>query len=260
MEPTDTPTALSAEPTSSASQRTYLLSPSRKQKVGRFLYPVGVLLLVIISVVVVSFHLNWTSPTGPQPPTYPRSNDNIAPQFFAQEAANNVDISLLEVTNAYQNVDGATIEATTTPLADSSPSALAGEISRVLADNCVDNLSITNPAGFRFQAWGFCHTTTDAAIIEQLLNHAYSSQALRVSIQDYRAWGHQEAKIFWETSNQTRYDELIRYIDSLKDEPIWQAFGNINLRVAGAGDLVENYYTINLIPRLGATEWTSSSN
>lgn len=66
---------------------------------------------------------------------------------------------------------------------------IAGHLSRLLEQNCLDTVTLTSKSGMRFNFWGFCFSTLPPATIAQLMTVGVDEGADSVSFAVYPAQG-----------------------------------------------------------------------
>lgn len=62
---------------------------------------------------------------------------------------------------------------------------IAGHLSRLLEQNCLDTVTLTSKSGMRFNFWGFCFSTLPPATIAQLMDFGVDEGADSVSFAVY---------------------------------------------------------------------------
>lgn len=67
---------------------------------------------------------------------------------------------------------------------------IAGHLSRLLEQNCLDTVTLTSKSGVRFNFWGFCFATLPPETISQFLDVAVEEGADSVSFVDYASHDH----------------------------------------------------------------------
>lgn len=66
---------------------------------------------------------------------------------------------------------------------------IAGHLSRLLEQNCLDTVTLTSKSGMRFNFWGFCFSTLPPATIAQLMDLGVDEGADSVSFAVYPVQG-----------------------------------------------------------------------
>ena len=66
---------------------------------------------------------------------------------------------------------------------------IAGHLSRLLEQNCLDTVTLTSKSGMRFNFWGFCFSTLPPATIAQLMDFGVDEGADSVSFAVYPVQG-----------------------------------------------------------------------
>ena len=67
---------------------------------------------------------------------------------------------------------------------------IAGHLSRLLEQNCVDTVTLTSKSGMRVNFWGFCFATLPPATIAQFLDVGVEEGADSVAFSDYASHDH----------------------------------------------------------------------
>ena len=66
---------------------------------------------------------------------------------------------------------------------------IAGHLSRLLEQNCLDTVTLTSKSGMRFNFWGFCFSTLPPATIAQLMDFGVDEGADSVAFAVYPVQG-----------------------------------------------------------------------
>lgn len=88
---------------------------------------------------------------------------------------------------------------------------IAGHLSRLLEQNCLDTVTLTSKSGMRFNFWGFCFSTLPPATIAQLMDFGVDEEADSVAFAVYPVQGNfHTISLNWMDAGDTDdIDELI---------------------------------------------------
>ncbi|WP_165164180.1 hypothetical protein [Corynebacterium qintianiae] len=145
------------------------------------------------------------------------------PFFPVQTDVDNVEASvrpyLITDTASARTASGVTLTGTMTDQAETDVSEFAGHVSRLLEQNCVDNMTVRSQDNVRINLWGYCYHSPGAAEIETYVEAALENSADSVSFSFYPGLPveHQVALTWFEDTA----DDADAAMDSWEDiEPV----------------------------------------
>lgn len=172
-------------------------------------YGVILIALVVSGAMLVNYSSDSSSKTIEM--AQPVRPFNKAP-IAAADVAASVRTYLIENPQVTETETGVGLRGEIAESALLAPSELTGHLSRLLEQNCLDTVTLTDPDGMRLNFWGFCFSTIPPATIEELLTFGREQGADAVSIQNYayRSNRH-EAKVTWiDAGSSSDLDALVK--------------------------------------------------
>ncbi|WP_288831362.1 hypothetical protein [uncultured Corynebacterium sp.] len=156
--------------------------PSFIQRIPQPLFTTGygaLLVGVVVSGVLLASH---ESDASAPPAAVERP---LRPWLPPQTSQDNVDASvrpyLISDVETARSPTGVTLTGSMTPTAESDTTEFSGHVSRLLQQNCVDNMTVRTQDNLRVNFWGFCYSTLPPATIDSYLAHAMEDGAQEVS-------------------------------------------------------------------------------
>ena len=92
---------------------------------------------------------------------------------------------LIADAKAARTSSGVTLTGTMTPTAEESLSEFSGHVSRLLEQNCIDNMTVTSQDNLRVNLWGYCYSSPGPESLETYLSQALDSDADSVTFAFY---------------------------------------------------------------------------
>ncbi len=133
---------------------------------------------------------------------------------------------------------GVTVTGTMTAEAEADTGAFAGHVSRLLEQNCVDNMTVTTQDNMVINLWGFCYTAPPAATLKSYVDTALDDGAQEVSF--YFLPGRKDDRTAWITWSSDSQDTADRTADGFEDIPLEDGIGRLEL-VSYGPDSVHHY-------------------
>lgn len=92
---------------------------------------------------------------------------------------------LIADAKAARTSSGVTLSGTMTPTAEESLSEFSGHVSRLLEQNCIDNMTVTTQDNLRVNIWGYCYFSPGQESLETYLGEALDSTADSITFAFY---------------------------------------------------------------------------
>ncbi len=114
-----------------------------------------------------------------------------------------------------------------------SPTELSGHLSRLLEQNCLDTVTLTDAEGMRLNFWGFCFSTIPDTTIAEVLSYGEDAEADSVAIYNYATKNNRhEVVVNWVDAGST--EELDKLVKSWRkvsipdevDRVVFNAYGD----------------------------------
>lgn len=147
--------------------------------------------LVILVVVGAAMAAGYTADTTREDAELPQPERpfNPAPADPSNVAAS-IRPNLIDNVRVGETNTGAMLRGDIVDGALDDTTAIAGHLSRLLEQNCVDTVTLTSKSGMRVNFWGFCFATLPPATIAQFIDTAVDEGADSVAFSDYASHDH----------------------------------------------------------------------
>ncbi|WJY68468.1 hypothetical protein [Corynebacterium auris] len=162
--------------------------------------------VVVMGVLLVSYESGAEEPPAvverPQRPRIP-----------AQTSQDNVDASVraayIAEPSTARTPTGVTLTGTVTEQAEADTVEFAGHLSRLLQQNCVDNMTLRTQDNMRINFWGFCYSSLPEQTIQGYIDDALRNGAEHVSFYFHPGRLHEHSVWFtWMEDTQEDLDSL----------------------------------------------------
>lgn len=92
------------------------------------------------------------------------------------------------------------------------PAEFAGHVSRLLDQNCLDTVSLSQPDGMRLNFWGFCFSTIPPATIQEVMELGEDTGADSVALLNFAQRSNRhEAQVNWmDAGDKKKLDALVK--------------------------------------------------
>ena len=148
----------------------------------------ALVILVIFGVAMAASRTTASTPAAAELPQ-PERPFNPAPADTTN-IAESIRPHLITDVEVGETNTGAMLRGNLTEEAVAEPEELAGHLSRLLEQNCLDTVTLTSPRGMRVNFWGFCFATIPPETIQPLLAFADKEGADSLAFYDYAGRGH----------------------------------------------------------------------
>lgn len=220
--PADQPPAAPAEPVAKALpvDRTSAVNAAlvRKVPAAAFTVALGTAVIGVVAGAVVA--ANHVVSAEPAPADVGKP---LRPAGPPPADAQNVDASvrgyLIADAASTPTSTGVTLTGTMTEVAESDPTEFSGHVSRLLEQNCVDNMSVVTQDNLRISAWGYCFNSPGAEEIYTYVTEALGSGADELNFRFYP--GNplaNEVQVIWSKDSPAAADAVVDTWDEF--EPV----------------------------------------
>lgn len=154
-----------------------------------FVTAYGVLVIAVILGAAMAVGYTADAKSTAVDPPQPERPFNPAPADTTN-IAESIRPHLITDVEVGETNTGAMLRGNLTEEAVAEPEELAGHLSRLLEQNCLDTVTLTSPRGMRVNFWGFCFATIPPETIQPLLAFADKEGADSLAFYDYAGRGH----------------------------------------------------------------------
>ncbi|WP_018297135.1 hypothetical protein [Corynebacterium lubricantis] len=192
-------------------------SSNSRFKVPAPVYYLGVAVLLIAAItaiVLLARHeadaYNRPGVTYGKEPPAPDFNGDPAP---AQAQVQPWLIDGAVVTDTHSGLE---LTGTLTPDAELNPNTATSHINALLADHCLNTVSLQTQDNMQFDLFGFCHSSMDPAAMSALYSAALNDDADAVTVLDFPGEARQtRAEFVWFTDSTAEQKAIVDSWDSL---------------------------------------------
>lgn len=141
----------------------------------------------------------------------PRRPFNSAPADASNVAAS-VRPHLIENAEVGATETGVKLRGGIAEGAEQMPAEFAGHVSRLLDQNCLDTVSLSQTDGMRLNFWGFCFSTIPPTTIEEVMELGEDTGADSVALLNFAQRSNRhEAQVNWMDAGDTKkLDALVK--------------------------------------------------
>ena len=148
----------------------------------------ALVILVIFGVAMAASRTTASTPEDAELPQ-PERPFNPAPADPSNVAAS-IRPHLIDNVRVGETNTGAMMRGDVVVGALDDSTEIAGHLSRLLEQNCLDTVTLTSKSGMRFNFWGFCFSTLPPETIAQFIDFGVDEGADSVSFVDYASHNH----------------------------------------------------------------------
>ena len=148
----------------------------------------ALVILVIFGVAMAASRTTASSPAAAELPQ-PERPFNPAPADPGNVAAS-IRPNLIDNVRVGETNSGAMMRGDVVDGALDDSTEIAGHLSRLLEQNCLDTVTLTSKSGMRFNFWGFCFSTLPPETLAQYIDFGVAEGADSVSFVDYASHNH----------------------------------------------------------------------
>ena len=148
----------------------------------------ALVILVIFGVAMAASRTTASTPEDAELPQ-PERPFNPAPADPGNVAAS-IRPNLIDNVRVGETNSGAMMRGDVVVGALDDSTEIAGHLSRLLEQNCLDTVTLTSKSGMRFNFWGFCFSTLPPETLAQYIDFGVAEGADSVSFVDYASHNH----------------------------------------------------------------------
>lgn len=197
--------ATCADPTSNTNTRLLRALPAPV-----FTLAYGALIIAVVTGGI--FLVDKVSSAEGSPPSIGKPMRPFNP---AGTSVDNVDASvrsyLIADAKSARTATGVTLTGTMTDTAEASLSEFSGHVSRLLEQNCVDNMTVRTQDNLRINLWGYCYSSPGADAIEAYVGEALEGSTDSVTFSFYPGREIERVvEMTWFTDGASAADSVVR--------------------------------------------------
>ncbi|WKD57307.1 hypothetical protein CAPI_03745 [Corynebacterium capitovis DSM 44611] len=186
----------------------------RRLPTGVFTAGYGALLagVAVFGVVLASYEVGADSPAyhvdrpaRPAPAPPPPGSEVAA----ASNVVSSVRDYLISDVETNATLTGVTLTGNTTDQAEADTAELAGHVSRLLQQNCVDNLTLRTQDNLRINVWGYCLHSPSAETLQSYIDVAVDEGADAVSFMFYPGRStERQVAMTWQSDTEAEAEDI----------------------------------------------------